>query len=86
VAEALACGTPVISTRIGMAQELIRNSNNGFLCDWDVNEIGQRLLQIISDDSLHSRLSVNAPQSVQQFEKTKVIREYAEGYQRLIAK
>lgn len=84
VAEALACGVPVITTRVGLAAELVRDGENGFLCDWNAADIGQRLAQIASDDSLRSRLSENAPRAVERFEKKRVIQEYAEGYQRLI--
>ena len=84
VAEALACGVPVITTRVGLAAELVRDGENGFLCDWNAADVGQRLAQIVSDDSLRSRLSENAPRAVERFEKKRVIKEYAEGYQRLI--
>ncbi len=84
VAEALACGVPVITTRVGIAAELVRDSENGFVCDWNAGEIGQRLAQIVADDSLHSRLCENAPRAVERFEKSRVIREYAEGYQSLL--
>jgi glycosyltransferase involved in cell wall biosynthesis len=84
VAESLACGVPVITTRVGIAAELVRDGENGFLCDWNAAEIGQRLAQIISDDPLRLRLSENAPRAVERFEKERVIKEYAEGYQRLL--
>ncbi len=86
VAEALACGVPVITTRVGLAAELVRDGENGFLCDWNAAELGQRLAQIASDDSLRLRLSENAPRAVERFEKKRVIQEYATGYQRLVAK
>jgi glycosyltransferase involved in cell wall biosynthesis len=63
---------------------LVRDGENGFLCDWNAAELGQRLVQIISDDSLRIRLSENAPRAVERFEKKRVIQEYAEGYQRLL--
>jgi glycosyltransferase involved in cell wall biosynthesis len=85
VAEALACGVSVITTRVGLAAELVRDDENGFICDWDAAEIGKRLAQIASDDSLSVRLSENAPRAVQRFEKKRVIKEYAEGYQHLIS-
>ena len=84
VAEALACGVPVITTRVGLAAELVRDGENGFLCDWNAADVGQRLAQIVSDDLLRSHLSENAPRAVERFEKKRVIKEYAEGYQRLI--
>ena len=84
--EAMALSKPVIASNVGGIPEIVKDGENGFLCGWNAEEIGERLVQIISDDSLYSRLSANAPHAVQQFEKMKVIREYAEGYQRLVAK
>jgi glycosyltransferase involved in cell wall biosynthesis len=33
MAESLACGTPVIGTRIGSVPEIIRHGKTGFICD-----------------------------------------------------
>jgi glycosyltransferase involved in cell wall biosynthesis len=33
IAEALACGTPVITRPLGAAPEIVRNGETGFLCD-----------------------------------------------------
>jgi glycosyltransferase involved in cell wall biosynthesis len=85
VAEALACGTPVISTRVGLARELVLGGANGFQVDWDAADIAARIIQIKKDEGLRSRMSAYAPELVQGFEKTKVIRDYALGYQKLIA-
>jgi glycosyltransferase involved in cell wall biosynthesis len=38
MAEALACGTPIIALKGGSTTEVVINGNNGFLCD-DVNEM-----------------------------------------------
>ncbi len=83
VAEALACGVPVITTRVGLAGELVRDGENGFQINWSARELADRLAQIASDDSLRAQLSANAPRAVERFEKTRVIREYAMAYQQL---
>lgn len=84
VAEALACGTPVVTTPVGITREVVGNNENGFICDWQAPVLAEKINQIISDEALRVRLSQNAPQAVARFEKQKVIREYAEGYQRLV--
>lgn len=84
VAEALACGVPVISTRVGLAQELVRDGENGFLVDWSAHDLADRLAMIIQDDRLRLRMSQAAPGAVERFEKKRVIRAYALGYQSLI--
>lgn len=85
VAEALACGTPVVATRVGLAAELVRDGENGFLIDWDAEAIGRRVAQIASDYSLRQRMAANAPAAVAGFEKTAVIRAYAEAYHAWLA-
>ncbi len=83
VAEALACGTPVISTPVGMAREIVRDGENGYLFQWSAQELAERLLRLLAGKDLQRRLGESGPQAVAQFEKTKVIREYALAYREL---
>ncbi len=85
VAEALACGVPVISTRVGLAGELVQDEVNGFSIDWSADDIAARLEQIVAVPELRARMALAAPRSVQRFEKSRVIREYAHGYHHLAA-
>ena len=84
VAEALACGVPVISTRVGLARELVRDGVNGLHVDWSADEVAVRLELLLSDADLRSRMALAAPRSVERFEKSRVLREYALGYQDLV--
>jgi glycosyltransferase involved in cell wall biosynthesis len=86
VAEALACGTPIITTRVGLANELIKDGVNGFFIDWSADMLGNRLIQIISDTNLRDRMAGEAPKSVQKFEKTHVVNEYASYCKQLVSK
>jgi glycosyltransferase involved in cell wall biosynthesis len=83
VAEALACGTPVISTSVGMAAELVRDGENGFLVQWSAVELAEKSLCLLADEELQHRFSIAGPHAVAQFEKAGVIREYAEAYREL---
>ncbi len=58
VLECMATGTPLISTRVGMAVDVIRHGENGFLTDIeDVEAIAEYALALMGDPSLHQRIS-----------------------------
>lgn len=58
---ALACGVPVISSRVGGQPEAIRDNVNGFLCEPDrLDQFADRVAQLASDDNLRQRLSSEA--------------------------
>lgn len=68
VIEAMACGTPVISTRVGIIPELIEDGKNGFiLMDNSPKTIAERVSEVVNmdDDSLQ-RVADNAICSIRE--------------------
>ncbi|MBE6635612.1 MAG: glycosyltransferase [Ruminococcaceae bacterium] len=57
--EALALGTPIVSTPVDGMCDLIENGKNGYLSDAD-GEITERLIEIIENSDLRERLSKEA--------------------------
>ncbi len=56
ILESMACGVPVISTRVGMAPEIIDNGENGFLVDCeDVEGLVNAMCTVLSSDLLKSK-------------------------------
>ncbi len=65
VAEALAVGTPVISTAVGGVVEVLEDGRNGLLVPpGDPAALGEAIARFFADDALRERLRAAAPDSV----------------------
>ncbi len=57
VMEAMACGLPVVASKIGATTTMIQDGNTGFLCDQqDVDGLAAALGQLSSDPAVRQRL------------------------------
>jgi glycosyltransferase involved in cell wall biosynthesis len=65
VMESMATGVPLVSTRVGMAIDLIQDGLNGFLCAVDdVDSLTARTLQLIGDESLREQFRLGGYRAV----------------------
>lgn len=64
--EASACGIPVISTRVGIAPELIDHGVNGFLIDRTVEAIRETVLGLRDDRELRLEMGRQARRAVEE--------------------
>ena len=65
-AEALACGTPVVASRVGGLPTFVHDGINGLLVSWRTPEaFAERISLLLSDWELRSRLAASARSSVE---------------------
>jgi glycosyltransferase involved in cell wall biosynthesis len=86
ILESMAAGIPIISSRVGMAPEVIKNGVNGFLADVeDVDSMAEYALKVSAERSVYDRLSRNGIETVKEFTWDKIARRYyREIYYRLM--
>jgi len=76
ILEAMGRGIPVISTRSGGPEYLIRSEENGVLIQASPNELAQWVLKLARDPGLCARLSANAQQSSRAYDAKIVAPEF----------
>jgi len=61
ILEAMACGTPVLTTPVGAIPDVVTNAENGlFLESSDAKYIARKIIELLSDPRLLDKVSINA--------------------------
>jgi glycosyltransferase involved in cell wall biosynthesis len=83
--EAMVAGKPVVATAVGIAPEIIRNGDNGFLVKpGSAIEIKEAVTVLLSDDNKRKKMGVSARQTIgERFSRKKMAREYETVYRSL---
>ncbi len=82
--EAMACNVPVLTSRVGIMNDIIIDMENGIFIDWNVEDIIDKITLLLKDNNLRNQIAENGRKTVQQFERKKAIQQYAEAYQKLL--
>ena len=84
--EAMACAVPPVATRVGGVPELIRDGEDGFLCNvGDVEEQSGRTVDLLTQPALHARMSAAARRSAQtRFSTARIIPMYEAYYEEVL--
>jgi N-acetyl-alpha-D-glucosaminyl L-malate synthase BshA len=85
-AEAMACGTPVVASRVGGLPEVITHGETGFLhAPADLDGMAASALALLTDSALRHRLSQAARATiVERYCEQRIVPMYEEFYARLI--
>jgi L-malate glycosyltransferase len=85
-AEAMACGTPVVASRVGGLPEVITDGETGFLHDpYDLDGMAASALALLTDANLRDRLSRAARATiVERYCEQRIVPMYEEFYARLL--
>ena len=85
--EAMACGTPVVASRVGGLPEVIEDGQTGFLCDEnDVEAMADRGVELLTDRALHERIAGGGAIVVRQkFCEEKIVPQYLQLYEDVIS-
>ncbi len=86
--EAMACGVPVIATRLGGIPELIDHEVTGFLfAAGDVDAAARYAFLLLTDAEMYARMSYNAWQAAREkFPMNKALKAYQQLYETAIQK
>ena len=78
--ESMAAGIPLVSTKVGMAPDIIEDGVNGLLADADdVEVLAAKAAEIIGDQELAGRLISNGLKTVGKYSWQEIARQYYEG-------
>jgi N-acetyl-alpha-D-glucosaminyl L-malate synthase BshA len=86
--EAMACGVPAVATRVGGVPELVTDGHDGYLeAVGDVGAQAARVVSLLTDDALHSRMAAAARETaLTRFCTEMIIPQYEQYYRDVLAR
>lgn len=84
--EAMACGLPVVATRIGGVVDIVRDGENGILVEpGDSKGLVRGILKILQDEDFARSIASNAFQTIREcYSLDKIVPRYVELYKSLV--
>jgi glycosyltransferase involved in cell wall biosynthesis len=81
--EAMACGTPAVSTKVGVMGELLADGRCGRLADFTAPGLARAIAEVLGDEGARRAMGAAARAVAGRYEYAATIRGYAEGLKRL---
>jgi D-inositol-3-phosphate glycosyltransferase len=80
--ESLACGTPVVATRVGGLTSIVHDGETGLLVPWrDAEMFAESLRRVLEDTAMRQRLAGNARESVLDYGWDRIADEHLALYE-----
>lgn len=78
VAEAMACGVPVLATPVGIVPEVVKDGESGKIIDWDPEDIAKKAKELLESKEDKEKFSRAGLENARRFDKKETIMFYAE--------
>jgi D-inositol-3-phosphate glycosyltransferase len=84
--ESLACGTPVVATRVGGLSSIVRDGETGLLVPWrDASLFAERLRLVLTDHGLRGAMAARARGSVERYGWDRIADEHLRLFDDVLA-
>ena len=85
IAEASACGTPVVATAVGGIPEIIADGDTGFLVPpGDATAMAERIDELLGDESKRRRMGTKATETARHFDLDLQVKRYLDWYSEIL--
>jgi N-acetyl-alpha-D-glucosaminyl L-malate synthase BshA len=83
--EAMACGAPVLATRVGGLPEVVEHGVTGALIPLgDLDTMAQTALEILTDETMHENMRRAGVERAKRFDTDHIVPMYEDLYRRVI--
>jgi N-acetyl-alpha-D-glucosaminyl L-malate synthase BshA len=84
--EAMSCGLPVVSSSVGGLPELIKHNETGYIAEiGDIDRMARYVVDLLTNERKYNLFSENSrTRAVEYFDKSKIIPQYEEYYNRIL--